>query len=88
MDIMNSFAGRKVWVHCVVNHRVSAFLYLYFRLALKANHEDASRAILPSWRPDRIWREFMMIDEDELSSSLCYLERKPSRPGKGCNHAS
>ena len=28
---MQALDGRKVWVHCVVNARVSAFMYLYLK---------------------------------------------------------
>jgi len=62
INIMGSFSKQKVWVHCVVNYRVSAFLYNYWRFALKASHEDAKKVILPSWQPNRVWQEFMGIE--------------------------
>ncbi len=29
--VMRAYQDRKVWVHCVKNYRVSAFLYQYYR---------------------------------------------------------
>ncbi|TCV84068.1 protein tyrosine phosphatase family protein [Sulfurirhabdus autotrophica] len=31
IGIMETLKTEKVWVHCALNYRVSAFLYLYFR---------------------------------------------------------
>ncbi len=39
--VMDAFAGRRVWVHCAKNFRVSAFVYLYRRLRLGEAHEAA-----------------------------------------------
>lgn len=59
ISIMEAFKNKKVWVHCVVNYRVSAFLYLYMRLVNKATIEEASKVILKSWKPNDIWKSFM-----------------------------
>jgi len=36
INTMDAFARQKVWVHCVLNYRVSAFLFQYRRLACNA----------------------------------------------------
>ncbi len=56
--LMDALEDDTVWVHCVVNYRVSAFLYLYRRW--KGLSEDEARlAMLPDWKPNRTWQEFM-----------------------------
>lgn len=50
-------AGRTVHVHCIVNARVSAFLYRYRRDAIG---ETAARAELESvWQPAGVWAAFI-----------------------------
>ena len=56
--LMDSLQNEHVWVHCVVNYRVSAFLYLYRRW--KGMSEDEARiAVLADWRPNAIWQDFI-----------------------------
>lgn len=50
-------AGRTVHVHCIVNARVSAFLYRYRRNAIG---EAAAREELESvWQPAGVWAAFI-----------------------------
>ncbi len=67
ISLMNAFKGKKVWVHCVVNYRVSAFLFLYMRFVNNATIEQASRVILKSWKPNDVWASFMEMSKDEIS---------------------
>lgn len=41
VGIMNALEGQNVWVHCVVNARVSAFVYQYLRYAKGFDEESA-----------------------------------------------
>jgi protein tyrosine phosphatase (PTP) superfamily phosphohydrolase (DUF442 family) len=61
--VMDALENDKVWVHCVVNYRVSAFLYLYRRW--KGLSEDEARlAMLPDWQPDSTWQRFITGQTD------------------------
>ena len=53
------FEGRKVWVHCAKNMRVSAFIYLYRRLVLGEGIEDASFPMREVWMPNETWQTFI-----------------------------
>ena len=66
IKIMNVFSEQKVWVHCALNYRVSAFLYHYQRLQ-GATDEQASCAILPSWQPNEVWQRFMTLSMKEFA---------------------
>lgn len=57
--IMQAYKDKKVWIHCVKNYRVSAFLYRYYRDVLDKSEEDSKKVILESWTPVRIWADFM-----------------------------
>ena len=57
--VMDAFAGRKVWVHCAKNFRVSAFVYLYRRLRLGEGHEAALHPLRTVWQPNPTWQAFI-----------------------------
>lgn len=66
--VMDAFAGRKVWVHCVVNARVSAFMYLYLR-HVRGCDEAASRSVvLERWAPsmDETWKRFLALQPADI----------------------
>lgn len=68
IGVMQALEGSKVWVHCVVNARVSAFLYHYLR-HVRGLPESASRSpLLARWEPrmDDTWRAFMKLDDSAI----------------------
>jgi protein tyrosine phosphatase (PTP) superfamily phosphohydrolase (DUF442 family) len=66
--VMNALAGKKVWVHCVVNARVSAFLYLYLRYVRGLDEEASRSVVLQRWelRMDATWRAFLAQGREEF----------------------
>jgi protein tyrosine phosphatase (PTP) superfamily phosphohydrolase (DUF442 family) len=69
--VMNALEGRKVWVHCVVNARVSAFVYQYLRIARGVDDEAAKTQLLAKWLPemDEVWRGFLALPREEILGS-------------------
>lgn len=57
--VMGVFKGRRIWVHCAKNMRVSAFVTLYRRLVLDEDEEEASYPMRSIWHPDDTWQQFM-----------------------------
>jgi protein tyrosine phosphatase (PTP) superfamily phosphohydrolase (DUF442 family) len=57
--VLDAFRGHTVWVHCVRNMRVSAFLYLYRRLVLSEDEAAASFPLREVWTPDPVWQDFI-----------------------------
>lgn len=57
--VLNTFRGRKVWVHCARNMRVSAFIYLYRKLVLGEGDKEASFPMRLVWSPNEIWQGFI-----------------------------
>lgn len=71
---MAAVGPAKVHVHCIVNARVSAFLYRY-RRDVRGMDEAAARAAMEAiWRPGGVWAAFIG-DDDAVAL--------PHRPGRG-----
>jgi protein tyrosine phosphatase (PTP) superfamily phosphohydrolase (DUF442 family) len=56
---MQEYRGRRVWVHCALNMRVSAFLYLFNVLVEGWQEEDARTLLHRIWKPDATWQAFI-----------------------------
>lgn len=68
IGVMAAFADQRVWVHCALNYRVSAFLYQYQRLVHGMAPAEAGMVMLPSWEPGEVWRRFMSLSGEQLGS--------------------
>lgn len=58
--MLDTLKGRPVWVHCALNMRVSAFIYLYRKIRLDEDEEVAGYPMREIWEPDAIWKAFML----------------------------
>jgi protein tyrosine phosphatase (PTP) superfamily phosphohydrolase (DUF442 family) len=56
---MQRHQDKKIFVHCVLNMRVSAFVYLYRVLRLGTPTLEAYWDVLSIWQPDEVWTPFM-----------------------------
>jgi protein tyrosine phosphatase (PTP) superfamily phosphohydrolase (DUF442 family) len=56
---MDEWAGRKVFVHCAANYRVSAFVALYGELRLGWSRARADEHACALWTPNETWRAFI-----------------------------
>ena len=56
---MEQHRERRVFVHCAVNYRVSAFMYLYRVLKEEMAVEAARGDLLDVWTPDERWQLFL-----------------------------
>ncbi len=52
--------GRNVFVHCALNMRVSAFVFLYRAIRQQVPLETARAPMLRIWQPDGRWAEFIV----------------------------
>jgi protein tyrosine phosphatase (PTP) superfamily phosphohydrolase (DUF442 family) len=53
-DAMDRNSGRRVWIHCAANMRVTAFVGLYRVLRLGWTEGDAFSLMRTVWKPDHI----------------------------------
>lgn len=68
--------GRRVFIHCAANRRVSVFLALYRILAQSWSVRDALRHVYDIWTPDTVWSRF--IDEQLRRDTPCERSASPS----------
>ena len=59
MDAMDQSTGRKIWVHCAANMRVTAFLGLYRVLRLGWQKDEAFALMDEIWQPNEVWSGFI-----------------------------
>ncbi len=67
LSILTSLEGKKVFVHCAKNYRVSAFMYVYHKYFLKTPFDEIDLSLLEEWGPSPIWQDIMKIEFEELS---------------------
>ncbi|MEE9445953.1 MAG: protein tyrosine phosphatase family protein [Cocleimonas sp.] len=60
LKLMKSVDGEKVWVHCALNMRVSAFMQHYQRGVLKRTKAEMV-PLIESWEPEEVWRDFLKL---------------------------
>lgn len=58
-DLMNQWRERRVFVHCAMNMRVSAFLYLYHTLQEGADEAESRAKMNLIWEPEGVWEAFV-----------------------------
>jgi protein tyrosine phosphatase (PTP) superfamily phosphohydrolase (DUF442 family) len=68
LHTMRGLEGERVWVHCVVNARVSAFMYQYLRFEKGYEVDAAKNDLLKSWEPemDAVWKRFMSLNQEDI----------------------
>ena len=65
---MDAYKGRRVWVHCAANMRVTAFLGLYRRLRDGWPESEAFKLMDDVWQPDEVWSAFIRTHLGDLLS--------------------
>jgi protein tyrosine phosphatase (PTP) superfamily phosphohydrolase (DUF442 family) len=74
VGVLQALEGEKVFVHCALNMRVSAFMYKYLTLCKGQTAESATSPLLGKWLPtmDAAWTAIM-----NLSASDIGVEQQP-----------
>jgi protein tyrosine phosphatase (PTP) superfamily phosphohydrolase (DUF442 family) len=58
-DVMEAHKDQPIFVHCAMNMRVSAFMYLYRHLKLGVPDSEARVSMTTVWEPNAIWQQFI-----------------------------
>ncbi len=68
LGIMRAVQFEAVWVHCVVNLRVSAFCYHYLRVVRGVSETEARSPILDKWAPQMSdeWKAILALTASDL----------------------
>jgi protein tyrosine phosphatase (PTP) superfamily phosphohydrolase (DUF442 family) len=60
-DAMTRYQERKVFIHCALNWRVSAFVFLFRILEQGVPKEIACQDLNEVWKPNPTWERFMAL---------------------------
>ena len=58
-EVLEQNANQKVFVHCAMNMRVSAFIYLYQTIHQQVAEEVAKQTMEQIWQPNEVWQAFI-----------------------------
>lgn len=58
-ETMDKLPGKRLFIHCAANKRVSVFVALHRRLRQGWLAEDAMPDVQAIWEPDAVWQPFM-----------------------------
>ncbi len=58
-DAIDQHQIKRIFVHCALNWRVSAFIFLYKRIRQHVPDSDALPAMHAVWKPDNTWQQFI-----------------------------
>jgi len=64
---MEIYKNKKIFIHCVMNWRVSAFMFLYHTISIQIPIADARRHMDAVWQPDPVWQNFIRHALDTYS---------------------
>jgi protein tyrosine phosphatase (PTP) superfamily phosphohydrolase (DUF442 family) len=70
--ILNAHQGRRVFAHCVVNMRVSAFTFLYRIIHQGVDPSEAKKTMQQIWNPHGVWEE--LVDEILRDHGIDYFD--------------
>ena len=56
---MQDSLGEKIWIHCAVGMRASAFLYKYRCAVLGEDKQTALWDLREIWEPFGVWKKFL-----------------------------
>lgn len=59
LEAMRRYQGHRVFVHCAMNWRVSAFVFLLQVIEQQVDQETSRQALDEVWQPNAIWEAFI-----------------------------
>jgi len=57
--IMSILSTEQVFVHCIMNYRVSAFMFHFLSKVEGRCDAESKSEIFDCWAPDRVWKELL-----------------------------
>jgi len=69
LNTLQALGANKVWVHCALNYRVSAFMYIYHKYVLQTAFDDIDISLFQEWLPNMKWQEIIKISLEEIKKA-------------------
>ena len=67
LNLLSAMEGKKIFIHCAKNYRVSAFMYVYHKYFLKTPFDNIDLSIFEEWSPSNIWQDIMKIKYEDIN---------------------
>jgi len=64
--ILSQISHEKVFIHCIMNYRVSAFMYHYLSKIENRDDSIARSVMLQQWDMEPVWKELMSWSSNDL----------------------
>jgi protein tyrosine phosphatase (PTP) superfamily phosphohydrolase (DUF442 family) len=64
--ILSQIAKEKVFIHCIMNYRVSAFMYHYLSKVENRDEGDARSVMFQRWDMEPAWKKLMAWSSADL----------------------
>ena len=65
-NLMSGLEGERVWVHCIMNYRVSVFMLHYLEKVAGLSPEQSRSPMFDRWQPDETWNRVLAWDAAEI----------------------
>ena len=65
--LLTALQGRQLFIHCIMNYRVSAFMYHYLKLVKGYSEQQARSPIFDIWEMEPQWKAIMELDAASLN---------------------
>ena len=75
--LLEAQANRQLFIHCIMNYRVSVFMYLYLRLRRNFSERRARSPILETWNMEPQWRAVMQLQSHQLEINPDLIDGNP-----------
>jgi protein tyrosine phosphatase (PTP) superfamily phosphohydrolase (DUF442 family) len=66
-NILEAMGNDKVFIHCIMNFRVSAFMYHYLTKVKNTSDEAARSLMFEYWELDPVWQALMAWTHEDLN---------------------
>ena len=67
--LVDAQAGQPLFIHCIMNYRVSAFMYHYLRLRRDIPARQARSPVFERWQVEPQWQAIMRLEAADLRLS-------------------
>jgi len=64
--LLSQISHEKVFIHCIMNYRVSAFMYHYLGKIENRDDSIARSVMLQQWDMEPVWKELMSWSSNDL----------------------
>ena len=65
-NILSTQRDKRVFVHCIMNYRVSAFMFHYLDKVVMQDKEKSRSPMFDKWQPDSTWKALLDWTKEEI----------------------